>query len=139
MLIVLVISSLLVGIAFSVLNLIQSQVLMIKEYYHLKTREKQTQEILSVDLNRHSTIFYIRKDSVLSFTSPIDTINYKLNNSLLVRKDDTLYSGLRKIEFYNNGVLTKDKNIDALKVFFTDERYIFLYKRMDYKNRMDWE
>lgn len=133
MLVVLILSSIVVGTTFIVLNLVQKQVLSIRKNFS-KQQENQTLErILWQDFNTYN-VFYNQTDDVLEFTNNKETITYSFNTDYILRKSDTIHTTIINKSLFLDGNLTTNGSVDAITIS-TEKQYnankIFVYKHKD--------
>ncbi|SKB99497.1 hypothetical protein SAMN05660903_03705 [Salegentibacter salinarum] len=143
MLIVLVISSLVIGITFSVLDLVQKTFVMIQDNYAQSIVTVQLKERLSIDFNRYHEITYNSEFEELVLKNPLDSVLYEFNQSLVIRNEDTLMLNIQKPKCYFLGKEVSHGMIDAIKIQLNEELgsgFIFVDRVNDVKIMLDsWE
>ena len=117
MIIVLILSSIVVGLAFSVLSLVQSHMLSIQENYQKNTELSKLEALLYLDFNRYTTITYNPLEQQLNFETPLDTVHYQFSEQYISRKKDTFHIPIARKQFYFNGAFCNDGPIDAIQLF----------------------
>ena len=90
MLVVMVITVIIVGIAFTVLNLVRKQINFIETNFSKTTELALCKQQLWQDFNQHSQIWFNAKEQTLMLTSELDTINYSFSKEYLLRQKDTI-------------------------------------------------
>lgn len=135
-LVVLVISAIIIGMAFTVLNLVQTNFRSIQNNFQNKTEIRQLEQQLTIDFNRFHIISYNKNSGELHFTNPIDSIVYRYQEDLLIREQDTFKTPIYGMLLFFDGSKVEDGEIDALKINYGNESrsYSFLSKRNSAKN-----
>ncbi|NDI98164.1 hypothetical protein GWA97_03660 [Flavobacterium sp. LaA7.5] len=114
MLVVMIITAIVVGIAFSVLSLVQKQIRTVERNFAKTTEISLFEQRLWQDFNSHNTIKAI--DNKVICTSDIDTVTYSFNPEYLLRNADTIHSQLTVDKFYYLGNEVKSGFIDAVTI-----------------------
>ena len=133
MLVVLVISSVVVGLSLTVLSLVQKQVGAINENYKKNTEMQQLERVLTYDFQRYE-LFYNSKNDQLKGMSVTDTVVYHFNENFIIRNTDTLYVSIAKMIKYLDGNLVTENSIDALELQWSKdfpEKKLFISKIKD--------
>ncbi|MCX2839444.1 prepilin-type N-terminal cleavage/methylation domain-containing protein [Salinimicrobium sp. MT39] len=141
-LVVLVISAIVVGMAFSVLDLVQKNMRAIKENYEATTEVQHLRQQISIDFNRFHEIRFDKRLGELRLKNPIDSISYTLSEKLFFRNQDTLPVPVKEIQFFFLGNAVSEGKVDAVKLFLnmSDNHFIFISKKNDAKTFFDsWE
>ena len=134
MLVVLVISSIVISLAFLSLDLVQKQVKNIQE--NLKVREDMqfVERILWKDFNENSKLKYNKSEGVLRLKNKLDSLSYIFNNQFLIRKNDTLPIEVLDKKLFLDGEEIKEGNFDAILIetppVFGNKK-LFIYKTKD--------
>lgn len=134
MIVVIILTSIVVGLAFSVLTLVQKQMLGIQKNYAGHTELNLLEQSLYLDFNRYSEINYNDSNSLLSFTSAIDTTTYKFKKDIVIKGVDTFQVKIEAKTFYFAGDITSKGNLDAIKLESSKDymnQKLFIYKRND--------
>ncbi len=134
MLVVLLLTAIVVGLAFSILNLVKKQIGGISENYSEITRMQLLEQSLWVDLNSYREIYYNEKDREILFSHEIKTISYKIGVNEIVKESDTFLLKVASSQFYFNGKKVTSGKIDAIELELGKDnvsRPIFLYKKND--------
>lgn len=143
MLIVLVISSLVIGITFSVLDLVQKTFVKIQDNYAKSIVTVQLKERLSIDFNRYHEITYNSEFEELVLKNPLDSVLYEFNQTSVIRNEDTLMLNIHKPKCYFLGKEVSQGRIDAIKIQLNEELgsdFIFVDRVNDVKIMLDsWE
>lgn len=134
MLVVLIITAIVVGMAFSVLTLVRKQVNILK----LNSEEETEIELLKskffIDFNTFSEVNYIGNRQIF-FKNEIDSLFYEINDNIVIVNQDTLTTKLQSIKaFYKNKIVIQGR-IDAIEVEIEKNKKtkesIFIFKMND--------
>lgn len=134
MLVVLIITAIVVGMAFSVLTLVRKQVNILK----LNSEEETEIELLKskffIDFNTFSEVNYIENKQIF-FKNEIDSLFYEINDNIVIVNQDTLTTKLQSIKaFYKNKIVIQGR-IDAIEVEIEKNKKtkesIFIFKLND--------
>jgi len=129
-----VISVIVVGLAFSVLGLLQKNVSQIQTNLNGKTELRLLEQQLALDLQTYPNVYFNGTKEEVAFSSPLDSISYQFQDEYIVRKLDTFSIGANEKEFYFEGKVVSKGNIDAMKLIISEKERantIFLFKRND--------
>ena len=83
---VLILTSIVVALAFSVLTLVQKHMRSIEENLKEHTIINKLEVSLSLDFNRFSRINYNDIEKELQFYNEIDTLHYQFNNDYIIKE-----------------------------------------------------
>ncbi|TRW27081.1 hypothetical protein FMM05_00070 [Flavobacterium zepuense] len=114
MLVVMIITAIVVGMAFSVLSLVQKQVYIIKRNFDKTTELSLLEQRLWQDFNSHNTLDY--HDRKLVALSNTDTVTYSFSENFVLRNMDTIYGNLQIEKLLFNGREVKSGYIDAIGI-----------------------
>lgn len=114
LLVVMVITAIVVGIAFSVLNLVQKQIRGIQKNYAKTTELALLEQHLWQDFNLHYNAIY--NEQKLLLFSDTDTITYSFNTDYTLRNTDTIPLKIEVSRMYYLGKEVQSGAIDALSV-----------------------
>ena len=132
LIIVILITVIVAGIAFSVLQLVQKQMYGIQTNFQRITSVSLLEQSLYIDTHRSDHIQYDALENTLFFISEIDTVRYKFEKTFVQKETDTFNIAITVRKFYFEGVETDKNKIDAFKLI-TDKDFknaaIFIYKR----------
>ncbi|MEC7264023.1 MAG: prepilin-type N-terminal cleavage/methylation domain-containing protein [Bacteroidota bacterium] len=140
MLVVLLLTVIVVGLAFAVLNLVQKQMRGIQGVYEQKTENNQLKQALWIDFNSHSQIQWMAKNGELKFDDELKQTTYTFNEGYILKDRDTFYTDLVVKELYFNGNLVRAGKVDAMNLGVSDgsnDRELFVFKRNSASNFMD--
>lgn len=135
MIVVLILTSIVVGLAFSALSIIQKHMFAIQENYNRNLELNKLKTVLWLDFNRYSKVNYDVLEDELKFKNELDSISYKFTEQNIIREQqDTFSVQLENKLFYFDGVLSKSNQIDAIKLR-TNKSYqnqeLFIFKNND--------
>ena len=140
MLVVLIITSIVVGIAFSVLNLVRKQVAKLQSDTDKNIQYDLLKNRVTFDFYKFNDIKVLDNNQIL-FKSEIDSSFYEFKDDLLIVKQDTIAKNLKEVKFwYNNSEVSIGK-IDAVNLVIEETkgvfRSVFVYKNNDATNCND--
>ncbi|MGX1931299.1 PulJ/GspJ family protein [Flagellimonas sp. 2504JD4-2] len=133
MLVVLLLTIIVVGLAFSILGLVQKQMFGIQENYEHKTTGNLFRQALWVDFNSHSQIVFSQKTGAIQLSNEMGGRNYSFYEGYVTRDLDTFYTDFKLGKLYFEGDEVLDGPIDALELSTGEEvensKRIFVYKK----------
>lgn len=132
-LVVIVISTIVVGLALSVLKIVQQNFYNIRENYQTSTEIEQLKQQLAVDFNRHHDVILDNQLQEVYFKNPLDSLTYTFTGNLLVIKKDTISLQIENPRFYFRGKEVERGKIDAIEIHIKghDGTYVFVDKIND--------
>lgn len=137
-LVVLVISAIVVGMAFSVLDLVQRNMRAIKDNYTTTTEVQHLKQQLTIDFNRFQNLYYNGNLKQLYLKTPVDSINYRLSDHKFMRNNDTLMVPVEGVQFFFLGNAVDEGKVDAVKLFLNkSNNFIFIARKNDAKTYFD--
>jgi len=132
LIVVMVLTLIVAGMAFSVLQLVQKHMYAIKTNFENSTNITLLEQSLWIDANRSKKMKYDPIEDRLYFISEIDTITYNFQPTYIQKDRDTFAVSVTEKLFYFEGKETLLEKIDAFKLI-TDEKFksktIFISKR----------
>jgi len=140
--IVLILSSLVVGLGFSVLRIVHKQVSRFNAYNDTKLKLATTETKLNILFHQSQSIYY--KEDELYFIKQTDTIKTTFEGNFLQIETDSIDLTPKTIIPYFEGNVTKEGNIDAIELEFELDKNrfstLFIYKTNDTKSKAKtWE
>ncbi len=131
MLVVLLLTIIVVGLAFSVLGLVQGQMWDIQNNYEEKTNDNLLKQALWVDFNSNTNATFSSKQATLSFNNEIDGKVYRFYEGYVLRNDDTLRTDFKISKIFYKGVEVSEGFVDALELAKFDEvpKILFVHKK----------
>lgn len=134
MMVVLVISAIVVGLAFTILNIVQKNMLSIEENYTYSTELTQLEVALTADFNSFTKVDWIENQDMLQFSSPLASRSYVFYQDSIVSDISIFKVQLKDKSFFFEGKNINSGSIDAIKLKFaktSDNHAIFVYKKND--------
>lgn len=138
LLIVMIITVIIIGIAFATLRFVQNQINKIEVNLDNNTRVNLFEQKIWQDFNEFSSI-QINNDKLVMFTE-IDTITYYFDNNFILRNNDTVKIKLKINKSFYNGAEVFNDEIDALHISTNDDypaHNMFISKKNDLTNLMN--
>jgi prepilin-type N-terminal cleavage/methylation domain-containing protein len=132
MIVVLILTSIVIGLAFSVLSLVQKHMYGIQGNFNRNTELNKLEQSLWLDFNRYSKINYDDLENELQFSTEIDSVIYKFNEKYIIKDLDTFPIQLQSKTLFFDGDNVIKGNVDALKleaskVYQNQQLFIFKY------------
>lgn len=134
MVIVLIITAIVVGLAFSILTIVQNHMKTIQKNLEFSMELNKLEQSLSLDFNRFSKIEYDQNEDVLSFSSELTDRTYFFHAEYIVKDVDTFHIALNQKSFYFDGIKTSDGYVDAIKLETsetTQNQGLFVFRNND--------
>ena len=134
LLVAMIITVIVVGLAFTVLNLVNKQIIVIQKNYNRTTNLAFFKQRIWLDFNKHSQIIFNSNDNQLVFKSEIDSVYYNLNNDFVLRNTDTLKTGIQIEKLFFQGNEVTEGIIDAISFIEKKEAadsHFFVFKKND--------
>jgi len=127
MLVVLVLSAILAGMAISVTGYVRKQMAVLEKGIKDKTRLNLLKQALWVDFNRFNRIYHLTNENTLWFANETDSISYVFLEQSVVREKDTFtLPTYQKVLYFRGNVVSQGK-IDALRINSDKKQYFELY------------
>lgn len=128
--VVLVISSIVISLAFMILSLVQKQMESIHKNINFRSETMFFERVLWHDFNSYSMSYDVKNDVLLGKRA-LDSISYVFYDEYLIRNSDTIFVPIQNKLFYIDGAEVVEGGIDAVK-FTTSkkviERDVFIFK-----------
>lgn len=134
MIVVLILTVIVVGLAFSVLTLVQKQMLSIQANFEKSSEINRLETALYIDFHKLSDIQFLSEDNTLKLKSELDSISYQFDANKIIRAKDTFNISINNKQFFFSGELTNNGTIDAIKLETskdTQNQPIFVFKQND--------
>jgi len=134
MIIVLILTSIVVGLAFSVLTLVQKHLYGIQDNFNRNTELNKLEQSLWLDFNRYSEINYNALENELRFTNELDSITYKFKEHYIVKGLDSFPIELKSKSLFFGGEFVNKGKIDGLKLEASKTfryQHLFVFKHND--------
>jgi len=132
--VVIVISTIVAGLAFTVLGVVQGNMRSIEDNYEYKTQIQSLETALTIDFNTFSVVVWDPKENSIHMVSPINERNYKLYTDSIVTDVETHVLKIKEKTFYYEGEEVSAGTIDAMRLTFYKTRaphQLFVYKYND--------
>ncbi|WP_378185639.1 type II secretion system protein J [Aquimarina sp. W85] len=132
--VVLVLSTIVTGLAFSILNIVQKNMRQIESNYSYQTQLQSLELALTLDFNKYPKAHLEMKDSILVLSSPIEKKQYLFTKDSIITSDQTYNVAYKKAIFYFKGDRVFEGIVDGLQLTFnktSDDYSIFVFKHTD--------
>lgn len=132
--VVLVISAIVVGLAFSVLGIVQKNMSGIQGNYQYQSEIQSLEVALTIDFNTYTAVQWDAKKDQLTLSSPIAEKKYHFFNDSIISNTTRYKVKLKSTSLYFEGEQVQSGRIDALKLNFdktTDTHRVFVFKHND--------
>lgn len=116
LLVVMIITAIVVGMAFSVLRLVQNQIFAIQTNFEKTSTLALFEQKLWQDFNDKNEIQFNEKESSLLMESEMDTVLYSFQENYILRNMDTIKLKLQINKMFFNGKEVQGDTIDALSI-----------------------
>lgn len=134
MIVVLILTSIVVGLAFSVLRLVQKQIFAIQQNYYKSTEINKLKTALWIDFNRYQDIKYNALNNELLLKNELDSVSYRFSEDYIVSDIDTFRIKLEAKQIFFNGLISKTNKVDAIKIKTSKSnrsQELFIFKKND--------
>jgi len=131
MIVVLIITTIVVGMAFSVLNLVQKQMNGIEKNYSKNTEYNLLRQSLWIDFNRCDKVMYNAGNDELTFMNELKSTKYILSENNIIKEKDTFFLKWENQKFLFANKEISFGEIDAIDFETTMEfgnHRLFVYK-----------
>jgi hypothetical protein len=132
MMVAIVITIMVVGMAFSVLGLVQKQMTGIAFNLNKATQVDLLEQSLWLDFNRYELIRSLNDELV--FKNEVDSVKYEIQKDLIIKDIDTFSIKIDEFEKFLDGKKVNLGAIDAIKIIASKEsqsKTLFIYKNND--------
>ena len=133
LLVVLVISSIVIALGFSVISMLRKQVFVIQRNYNKKQMVQSFESVLQRDFNRGIATYDSNSENLI-ISSNKKRIIYQFLKEKIIRQEDTLALLINKKKFYLEGVIITGGFIDAIELEFDESfasKQIFIHQKKD--------
>jgi len=134
MVIVMIISTIVIGLAFTVLSLVQRYMWSIQENFSLNTEFNRLEQTLWIDTNNYNTINYNKMKQELKFQTILDSTIYKFQLDYVLKDKDTFNVKIEQQKFFFNGIKVDEGTVDAIQLKLSkqyEDQSIFIFKHND--------
>lgn len=116
MIVVLILTSIVVGLAFSILTIVQNHIKAIQKNLDFTIELNKLEQSLNIDFNRYSTIQYDEPNQALILSNEMFSKSYFFKENYIVKDLDTFHIELSKKQFFFDGADAVNGYIDAVKL-----------------------
>ena len=133
MIVVVILTSIVVGLAFTILNLVQKQMLGAQKNYGLHSELSLLKQSLWIDMHRYPQAKYNNTNQTLTFLSEVDSVSYNFQDQNIIKDIDTFNLNLNSKSFFYKGKEVNSGTIDAIKLTLLKDKesLFFIYKQND--------
>ncbi|MCK0115175.1 type II secretion system protein J [Gelidibacter sp. F63206] len=134
MVIVMILTAIVVGLAFSILTIVQNHMKKIQGNLELSMELNKLEQSFNLDFNRFSKIEYDHIEDALLFSSELEDRTYFFGSDYIIKDKDTFHIRLHQKQFYFDGDEIVFGKIDALKLETTkatQNQVIFVFRQND--------
>ncbi|GAB4519151.1 MAG: prepilin-type N-terminal cleavage/methylation domain-containing protein [Allomuricauda sp.] len=130
MLVVLLITALVVGMAYSVLRLVQVQMSGIASNYSEAAEIRRLKQSLWADFHSHDRIWYESETKEMIMANELKQVRYHFMEQMVVKAQDTFKVDIREAKPYFKAEPVTNGEIDALDVYLGQHNRVrlFVYK-----------
>ncbi len=131
MLVVLLLTLIVVGLAFSVLGLVNKQISDIEGNYEQRTENNVLRQAMSIDFNSTAEIQYSIEWDKLVLQNEMDTVVYLFRDKYIIREGDTLNTDIKVLRVLHQGVQVNEGFVDAIELGSPIDysQVFFIFKR----------
>lgn len=132
MLVVLLLTVIIMSMAFAVLRLVQQQMHSIDENYEHNSEYNRLGQSLWLDFNQSDGVWYDEKTNELLFANELKEVTYELHEENVIKGIDTFQIKLATKQFFFLGKKQNSGEIDAMDLTTTKEsgsQRLFVYKK----------
>ena len=140
MVIVMIITTIVVGLAFTVLSLVQHHMRSIQENFNFNNELNRLEEALWIDTNNFSNMAYDAKAQTLTFKTVLDSTAYQFKKDCILRDSDTIHIAIAHKTWFFNGREITDGRVDAMRLELSKaymNQQLFVFKANDAKQFLD--
>lgn len=134
LLVAMIITVIVVGLAFTVLNLVKKQISVIEKNYNRTTELAFFKQRMWLDFNKNTTIIFNSNKNQLTLKSETDSVFYNFNADYILRNTDTLKTKVLIENLFFQGTKVKDGTVDAISFIEKKEAadsHFFVFKKND--------
>ena len=131
LLVVLLLTVIVVGLAFAILNLVQKQMNATRDNYNTGSEISKLRQALWKDFRSHPIITFTSDNQHLYFKNELSELTYDFEKDYVIRKQDTFNIQLKETAFYFNDTEVENGTITALELVAGKEigiKSIFVYR-----------
>ncbi len=130
MLVVILITVVVVGLAFSMLNVVQRQMRNARENLSERSAKNELRQAMWRDFGTFPTLYFDQNQQQLVCTSPIAQVNYLFQEGRVIRDRDTFAIAVKNKNMYFSGQQVLSGKLDAIQLEFEGEQHttMMIYK-----------
>lgn len=132
--VVIVLSAIVAGLAFSILEIVQKNLRSIEGNYVNQTQIQDLELALNIDFNNYNNTFWNSNEERLDFVSPIAAKEYTFTKDSIYSDLKTYALKTKSTTFYFEGKEVNSGPVDAVKLTFNKTaklHRIFVFKHND--------
>lgn len=141
MIVVIVVTAIVVGLAFSVLNLVQTQMKSMAQHYAGSTQWQLLEQSLWIDFHRYRRITYHDEAQELRLQHELDSVSYVFYADKVVKGRDTFFISVKTKALYHRGQPVQEGPVDALRLqpenYGEERKNLFVFKQNDASNTIN--
>lgn len=134
LLVAMIITVIVVGLAFTVLNLVKKQIVVIQKNYDRTTELAFFKQRIWLDFNKNSTITFNATNNQLILKSQNDSVYYYFEPDYVLRNTDTLKTKIQIEKASFQGTPIKEGIVDAISFLEKKEAsdsHFIVFKKND--------
>ena len=138
MMVVIVISAIVAGLAFTILDVVQKNMRSIESNYEHQSEIQALEVALTVDFTKYPEAYWDARTETLLLSSPINTQEYRFQKDSITTPWSSFVLKTKNTELFFEGKRVTNGEIDAIKLTFENARdlhRIFVYKYKDPTNQ----
>ena len=130
MLVVILITVVVVGLGFSMLNLVQKEMRNVRENLSERSIKNELRQALWSDFRTFPTLYFDQNRQLLICASPIAQVDYKFQKEHVIRDLDTFAVAVKNKSMYFSGQEVLSGKLDAIQLEFEGEEHMamMIYK-----------
>jgi hypothetical protein len=132
--IVMIISTVVIGLAFTVLSLVQRHMWAIQHNFNLNTEFNRLEQALWIDTNNYNAINYGETEKKITFKTVLDSTIYQLKPEFVLKDKDTFYIKIEEQTYFFSGIEVMNGTVDAFRLNLSKQyknQSIFVFKHND--------
>ena len=140
MVIVMIITTIVMGLTFTVLSLVQRHMWSIQQNFNFNTELNRLEEALWIDTNNYNSISYHPKVQTLKFKTAMDSTTYQFKKDYTLKDKDTFYIAIANRTWFFNGREITGGKLDAMRLELSKafmNQQLFVFKANDAKQFLD--
>ncbi|TJY37394.1 prepilin-type N-terminal cleavage/methylation domain-containing protein [Pontimicrobium aquaticum] len=134
MIVVIIITSIVAGIAFSVLTLVQRHMYAIQANFNSQMELNKLEQSLWLDFHKYPIISFDAKQQKLSLLNELDSTHYTFNKKSIIKELDTFKIEISVKTLFFNGDSINKGLVDALMLTVSKknlDKQLFVFKKND--------